>query len=329
MQDKKLLNITHAVVGEKGVYSIEFHEDNHTTHVKRANGDMSETLFTLGGGGGGGTTDYIQTLQLIDNGLTLSSTGVGSAFNTTLDVTSLRLGMVSHGYLSGNSPSTVYVGGSTPAQNGLVNGDWIIDLDTSNIWYLSNASTNVWIQAQSQGGGITYTAGQGISISNGVISSTVTDTNTFISNVVLNGSDLEFTGTGGAFNGTVSLSSLSGTTENNIIAYTGGTVNTDTVSLYGIRYGAEKLVLTRSASTDVDFVLQGGTGTLGNSNFGIITVQVTLSCSGTGGILLKYKDLNNNNVNVRGGTAATSGNYAITFGYFGATGLQLIAANEY
>jgi hypothetical protein len=253
MQDKKLLNITHAVVGEQGVYSIEFHEDNHTTHVKRANGDMSETLFTLGGGGGG--TTY--------------TAGTG------IDIT-----------------------------NGVISST-VVDTDT------------------------TYTAGTGVSISNNVISSTVTDTNTFVSNVVLNGSDLEFTGTGGAFNGTVPLSSLSGTTENNIIAYTGGTINTDTVSLYGIREGAEKLVLSRSASSDVNFVLQGGTGTLGTGNFGIITVQVTLSCSGTGGILLKYKDLNNNNVNVRGGLAATSGNFAITFAYFGATGLQLIAANEY
>ena len=150
MQDKKLINVSQAVIGAQGVYSIEFHEDQHYTHVKRANPDGTASYFSVGGSGGG-TTDYIQNLELVNNGLELSSTGIGSAFNTTLDVTPLRLGMVTSGYLSGNSPSTVYVGGSTPAQNGHVIGDWVIDLDTSNIWYLANADTNVWIQ--SQGGG--------------------------------------------------------------------------------------------------------------------------------------------------------------------------------
>ena len=156
MQDKKLINVSQAVIGGQGVYSIEFHEDQHYTHVKRVNTDGTATYFSVGGSGAG-TTDYIQTLELVNNGLGLSSTGIGSAFNTTLDVTPLRLGMVTSGYLSGNSPSTVYVGGSTPAQNGHVNGDWIIDLDTSNIWYLANADTNVWVQSQGQSGSVTET----------------------------------------------------------------------------------------------------------------------------------------------------------------------------
>lgn len=58
--------------------------------------------------------------------------------------------------------------------------------------------------------GTTYTAGTGIDITNNVISSTVvdTDTNNFVSNVVLNGTDLDFTGTGGAFQSSVSLSTI-------------------------------------------------------------------------------------------------------------------------
>lgn len=310
MQDKKLINVSQAVIGGQGVYSIEFHEDQHYTHVKRVNPDGTASYFSVGGSGGGGTTDYIQTLELVDNGLSLSSTGIGSAFNTTLDVTPLRLGMVTSGYLSGNSPSTVYVGGSTPAQNGHVNGDWIIDLDTSNIWYLANADTNVWIQ--SQGGGSS------------------TDTNDFISNVALNGTDLEFTGTGGAFNGTVPLASLvsSGGTETNIIPYGGGTINTDTVSIYGLREGAEKLELTRTVSSDTSFLLQGGTGFLGTNNFGIIVVHVTINCSGLGGINLQYMNLLNNPTDIHGSSALTSGTYALTFAYFGTTGLQLLASTE-
>jgi hypothetical protein len=232
MQDKKLINISQAVIGEQGVYSIEFHEDQHYTHVKRANGDGTASYFSVGG----------------------------------------------------------------------------------------------------SGGGTTYTAGTGIDITNGVISSTVvdTDTNNFISNVSLNGTDLEFIGTGGAFNATVPLASLvsSGGTETNVIPYAGNTINTDTVSIYGLREGAEKLELIRTAASDTSFVLQGGTGVLGTNNFGILVVYVTINCSGLGGINLQYMNLLNNPTDIHGSSAITSGNYALTFSYFGTTGLQLIASTE-
>jgi len=54
MQDKKLINFGGATVGEKGVYSIEFHEDNEFTHVKRANRDGTATYFSLATGSGSG-----------------------------------------------------------------------------------------------------------------------------------------------------------------------------------------------------------------------------------------------------------------------------------
>ena len=232
MQDKKLINISQAVIGEQGVYSIEFHEDQHYTHVKRANGDGTASYFSVGG----------------------------------------------------------------------------------------------------SGGGTTYTAGTGIDITNGVISSTVvdTDTNNFISNVSLNGTDLEFNGTGGAFNGTVPLASLvsSGGTETNIIPYTGGTINTDTVSLYGLREGAEKIELVRTVASDTTFVLQAGTGILGTNNFGILVVYVTINCSGLGGINLQYQNLQNNAAQIHGSNHLTNGTFALTFSYFGTTGLQLVAFTE-
>lgn len=205
MQDKKLINITHAVVGEQGVYSIEFHEDNHTTHVKRTNSDTSETLFSIGGSSG--STDYISDVQL-------------------------------------------------------------------------------------------------------------------------NGSSLDFTATGSGFSGSVSLSSLVAAEENNIVAYQGGTINTDTVSSYSLRNGAEKITLARTVASDTDFIFRGGTSVLGTTSYGIITVYVTISCSGTGGIRVQYEDLNGSNVNVAGSTPQLTGNLAITFSYFGATGLQLLAVTE-
>jgi hypothetical protein len=232
MQNRELLNISQATKGRYGVYSIEFHETQNYTHVKRVNSDGSETLFQIGGGGGG----------------------------------------------------------------------------------------------------TTYTAGTGIDITNGVISSTVvdTDTNNFVSNVALNGTDLEFSGSGGAFSGTVPLASLvsSGGTETNIIPYTGGTINTDTVGIYGLREGAEKIELVRTVASDTTFVLQAGTGVLGTNNFGILVVYVTINCSGLGGINLQYKNLQNNNQQIHGSNHLTSGNFALTFSYFGTTGLQLLAFTE-
>lgn len=50
MQDKKLINFGGATVGAKGVYSIEFHEDDEFTHVKRANRDGTATYFSLANG---------------------------------------------------------------------------------------------------------------------------------------------------------------------------------------------------------------------------------------------------------------------------------------
>ena len=181
MQDSKLINISQAVVGKQGVYSIEFHEDQHYTHVKRANSDGSETLFSVSGGSGGGTTYTAGTGIDITNGV-ISSTYDWSLFGDTGDIDPV------------NSATPLTIAGGT------------------------NVTTSI--------SGNTLT-----------IDASFTDTNDFVSSVSLNGTDLEFNGTGGAFSGTVSLASLAGGggTESNIVPYAGNTINTDTVSLYGLR----------------------------------------------------------------------------------------------
>jgi len=90
------------------------------------------------------------------------------------------------------------------------------------------------ILALGGGGGTTYTAGTGISITNGVISSTIvdTDTNNFVSNVVLNGTDLDFTGTGGAYNSSVSLAAIADRTVS--LTGTGGIAITGTYPSFTI-----------------------------------------------------------------------------------------------
>ena len=76
--------------------------------------------------------------------------------------------------------------------------------------------------------GTALTAGAGISITNGVISSTIvdTDTNNYISNVALNGTSLDFTGTAPAFNGSVALGAIADQTV--VLTGTGGVAITGT-----------------------------------------------------------------------------------------------------
>lgn len=43
MQDKKLINLTTGVARPSGVYSIEFHEDEHSAHIKRSSKGVTTT----------------------------------------------------------------------------------------------------------------------------------------------------------------------------------------------------------------------------------------------------------------------------------------------
>jgi hypothetical protein len=57
-QDKKLINFGGATVGERGVYSIEFHEDYLYGHVKRANPDGTADYFTFNASAPGASAKY-------------------------------------------------------------------------------------------------------------------------------------------------------------------------------------------------------------------------------------------------------------------------------
>lgn len=112
MQDKKLINVSQSVIGKQGVYSIEFHEDDHYAHVKRVNPGGSETLFPVGGSGGGsssktyeywentnlGTQSILanQGTNLVNDGLgPNTSPGAGVLFNGSLfDFSSLPVGSI-------------------------------------------------------------------------------------------------------------------------------------------------------------------------------------------------------------------------------------------
>jgi hypothetical protein len=111
MQNKKLINVSQAVIGKQGVYSIEFHEDDHYTHVKRVNPGGSETLFPVGGSSGSSSKTYEywentnlgtqsilanQNTGLVNDGLGANtSSGAGVLYDGNLfDFSSLPVGSV-------------------------------------------------------------------------------------------------------------------------------------------------------------------------------------------------------------------------------------------
>lgn len=51
MQDKKLINVGGATAKKSGTYSLEFHEDSHYAHIKRANNDGTATYFPFNAAG--------------------------------------------------------------------------------------------------------------------------------------------------------------------------------------------------------------------------------------------------------------------------------------
>lgn len=228
MQDKKLINVSQAVIGAQGVYSIEFHEDQHYTHVKRANPDGTASYFSVGG----------------------------------------------------------------------------------------------------SGGGTTYTAGTGIDITNGVISSTVvdTDTNNYIANVALSGTDLQFNGAGDGFTGIIDLSPIAGgsAAETNLVNQKSAAISTDGVNQYGFSDTAVNLTLNRTVGTDVNFILRAGFSVLGSNNFGIIQARVILNATGFGNIKLIYEDMTGTLQDITP-VALSSGTAHLVFAYWGTQRMQLLS----
>ena len=139
--------------------------------------------------------------------------------------------------------------------------------------------------------GTSLTAGTGISITNGVISSTIvdTDTNNYISNVALNGTSLDFTGTAPAFNGSVSLGAIADQTVT--IAGTGGITVTGTypnfsISGAGVVGGYDWSLFADTGDLDpvtsgTPITFAGGTNVTTTFANNILTIDAT-GISGTG-----------------------------------------------
>lgn len=51
MQDKKLINVGGSTAKKSGSYSLEFHEDSHYAHIKRANNDGTASYFPFNAAG--------------------------------------------------------------------------------------------------------------------------------------------------------------------------------------------------------------------------------------------------------------------------------------
>lgn len=163
--------------------------------------------------------DYIGTVAL--NGNSLDFNGVGRAFSGSIDLSAYTANdndFVTNVVLNGVSLDFTGTGGAFAGS---------VDLTTlavNDIDYIDNVSLNNYVlEFTGAGRGFTglidlrpvafpYNAGNGIDITNDIISCTVVDTNDidFVQSVALNGTSLDFTGIGNAFTGSVDLSSIAG-----------------------------------------------------------------------------------------------------------------------
>jgi len=146
--------------------------------------------------------------------------------------------------------SALYVGGTLVLSNGRVlqNVTGNISMFTNDSGYLT-AHPSVTAASSSNNSGRTYIQDillDGFGHITGITTATetVVDTNDFINNVVLLGTTLRFTGTGGAFSGDIDLSAF---LDNTNYYVTGGTFNT----------GTGNLRLTRNDGGNIDISLEG------------------------------------------------------------------------
>ena len=170
------------------------------------------------------TDNHVSNIQLV--GTDLQVTGVGTAFNGTIDLSSLGGG--------GGGGSTDYVSNVTLVGSNLtftgVGSAFNSTVDLSSLTptpdYISNVVLN-GTNLEFTGNGNAFNSTVDLSSLSGGGS---TD---YVSNVVLNGTDLEFTGVGSAFNSTVDLSSLT-TGKPQLFIYPGSTPGDRTLNGYGI-----------------------------------------------------------------------------------------------
>jgi len=170
---------------------------------------------------------------------------------------------------------------------------------TYTLGLVANGTNDTVIKLTGANGGassqFTLAGGTGISITENtstntiVIENTVVDTNDidFVRTVALNGTNLDFTGVGNAFTGSIDLSSLSGTT------YTAGTYLTLTGSAFN-HNATSRSNTTSTASpaaggsfTVVDSVVTNATGHITDVNTKTVTLPLVSAVACVGGITIK------------------------------------------
>lgn len=173
------------------------------------------TVYGISSGTGADGNDFVSNVTFDSNTSVLDFTGSGGAFNGSINLASLA------------STETL-----TTLQK---SGDLLIYIDENgngtnvNLAEYKNADQNLWaniavagqqtITANTTTDTLEFVAGAGIQLQTNTIqkkvfiTNTLTDTNDidYVSSVALNGSNLDFTGTGNAFAGSIDLSSLSTT----------------------------------------------------------------------------------------------------------------------
>jgi len=231
---------------------------SNITLAQNANNQI--TISSSGGGGGGSNDGYINNVNNTANPYILDFIGIGNAFNGSVN---LPEEYISDVRLINTNLEFTAVGSAFAG---------IVDLSSLDTEYSLSAATQAGGARVSLNGtngnvdSVDFLPGSGISMSLAnnqlTIASTVTDTNYYVEDVVLNGTDLVFTAVGSAFGGTIDLSALDTNTTYDLFSFQAG--NDVVIRLVGSDATSDSLRL--SAGNNI---------TLNDDGAGTITIDAT------------------------------------------------------
>ena len=205
----------------------------------------------------------------IDKGFELTTTGVTANDLNFLNFTNVLTGsgILAGGsiYLTGGGTNNTFQFSANPVGAGFsfgVNAGQALQITANQQLVLSNYGTNIY--------GAAATFALGVDVNGNVVEIPVGGSKDYVSNVILNGTDLEFTGVGLAFNSSVGLSSLIGDNRNRSrTVAAGGTtaiITDDVLYITGITAAGDTITLDSTVSTNKKFTIIDVNGNASNSD---------------------------------------------------------------
>jgi hypothetical protein len=274
--------------------------DDITTNTKGQVTAVNVKNVTLPASGTGADgNDFVSNVTFASDTSLLTFTGSGGAFNNSVDLSALEETLTT---LSRSGDLLLYTD-----ENGNATNVDLSDYDNpdQNLWANIAVAGQQTITANTTTDTLEFVAGAGIQLQTNTvqkkvfITNTVTNTNDidYISDVVLNGTNLDFTAVGNAFAGSIDLSSfLDDTNATYTLGLAAGGSNDTVVTLTGAGGGASS-----------QFTIAGGAGitVVENLSTNTIAISSTITDTNTTYDLLSAQAGNDVEIRLAGSDATT------------------------